>query len=981
MSGSDSSDAEERAARIFEDLTEHERSRRHGSTTDVAPTADPADAVPAIARYEFRLKMGEGASAVVYAAWDRELRRPVAIKVLRQGHGLNELARLRFRREAQAAAGLVHPNVVTVHDAGESGGLHYIVMELVEGRSFADLLAAGNVPRRDVLHLLEQAARGVAAAHEKGIVHRDLKPANILVPTTGEPKVGDFGLAHLLDSESAVTRTGTALGTPLYMSPEQVDGRLANITPRADVYSLGAILFELLEGHPPHEAQTIPEIYRMILEEEPAFRSKTGIDAPEDLKTIALKALDKDPSRRYAHAAEFADDLRRAIGGERIVGRRAGRVVRLIRRSRRHPVTTAILAGAALAVAAVSVVATSRAREAASQFRSEREQSVELLRETARVSLQAALQLREKGETAAMRRYLPALERAYEGAKERDSQSAEIDYLMGRMHRALMDHDRALVFQNEALRKDPGYGPSLYEQAVLLSRKQGHDPLPSPDAIQGFRSSPMRSTITENLSGFLRRFGPAAQDLPPGLKEVNLLAARGILAHYQGKQEEARELLESAVRIDPLLDEAWDTLARVTAEQHRSTAQGDRERKWLEQEMAFTEAIRKDRGFLPHLLARGDLKRDRATDRGNRGENPLPDLKASEEDYSEAVRLNEQAQEAWMRRAMVRTVRGIYLAMRNGDPLGDYAEAEKDLAVVSRLSPAHDHPWTWKSMVRVLRGDHLASRGQDPLPEYARALEDARQSLNLNAQADGAHKRLGIAHVQRATWLLLAGRAATEDLKAAQELLAEAAIRQPGSFEVRLWKGILRLRTAQARIAGKEDPRADFAVAEEELTQSIQMKADYARAWMWRGQLKVHSTASERDPLPELARARDDLSEAIRLQRSLPDSWLWRGVIGARKASHLAANGQDPGQALIEAEEDISQALQLDPGYAEGWTQRGHLRRQKAGLLEKKGQPRLAAAEYEAAAESYRTALKVNPSLGLKELIEDAARRAREAGR
>src|SRR5262249_14461340 len=152
--------------------------------------------------------------------------------------GLHVNARLRFQREARAAAGLSHPNVVTIFDAGESGGFLYIVMELVEGRSLKGLLSDGNASTRAALLVLEKAASGVSAAHAKGIVHRDLKPANILVTPAGESKVSDFGLAHLLDSESAITRTGTALGTPLYMSPEQVDGKIANVTPRSDVYSL-----------------------------------------------------------------------------------------------------------------------------------------------------------------------------------------------------------------------------------------------------------------------------------------------------------------------------------------------------------------------------------------------------------------------------------------------------------------------------------------------------------------------------------------------------------------------------------------------------------------------------------------------------------------------------------------------------------------------------------------------------------------------
>src|SRR5262245_46432335 len=196
------------------------------------PSPAPEDRAPQeaglapfrLSRYDLHQRIGEGATAVVYAARDRELQRDVAIKVLRESIGMSEVARERFRREAQAAAQLSHPNLVTVYDAGTVDGQSYLVMERVQGTSLGDYLRERPGPVRDFVRILERAARGVAAAHEKGIVHRDLKPANILMSTNGEPKVGDFGMAHLMDSRLELTKTGVPLGTPLYMAPEQVQG-------------------------------------------------------------------------------------------------------------------------------------------------------------------------------------------------------------------------------------------------------------------------------------------------------------------------------------------------------------------------------------------------------------------------------------------------------------------------------------------------------------------------------------------------------------------------------------------------------------------------------------------------------------------------------------------------------------------------------------------------------------------------------------
>jgi serine/threonine-protein kinase len=313
-------------------------------------------------RYEVRERAGEGATSVVYRAWDRELGRPVALKLFRESAGFTETARERFRREVHAAASLSHPNVVTVHDAGSESGRLYLVMELVDGRPLSDRLREGG-PLQDQLRTLARAARGVAAAHEKGIVHRDLKPANILVTTSGDAKVGDFGLAHLADAGSELTKTGATLGTPQYMAPEQVQGRSKEVTPRTDVYALGAILYELLTGRPPHLDTEIVELYRRILIEDPVPPRTLRPAVHADLQTVCLRALEKDPARRYSDAKEFADELDRHLAGEPILARPQGALAQVWKKLARRRVAVAIAAtlGAVIVAASTMIVRTQRA--------------------------------------------------------------------------------------------------------------------------------------------------------------------------------------------------------------------------------------------------------------------------------------------------------------------------------------------------------------------------------------------------------------------------------------------------------------------------------------------------------------------------------------------------------------------------------------------------------------------------------------------
>jgi serine/threonine-protein kinase len=266
------------------------------------------DAEPGLTRYEIRQRVGEGSTAVVYHAWDREENRPVALKLLREEVSVDPIGRERFQREVEAARKLSHPNLVTVYASGIAGGRPFLVMELVKGRPFSEILKHHRPSERESAALLEQAALGVAAAHASGIIHRDLKPANLLVTGAGEVKVTDFGLARAPAGKS-ITAPGSALGTPMYMAPELVSAKEA--TARADVYALGTILYEALTGTPPHVGRNVMEIYRKTMLEAavPARQKNPRVDPALD--AIVMKALQKAPEARYPEAGAMADDLRR----------------------------------------------------------------------------------------------------------------------------------------------------------------------------------------------------------------------------------------------------------------------------------------------------------------------------------------------------------------------------------------------------------------------------------------------------------------------------------------------------------------------------------------------------------------------------------------------------------------------------------------------------------------------------------------------
>jgi eukaryotic-like serine/threonine-protein kinase len=304
------------------------------------PHSTPADrprptaSLPRIPGYEIEGLLGRGGMGVVYRGRHRRLNRPVAVKMLLAGAYASRRDLARFQREAEAVAALRHPNVVSVFDVGDLDGLPYYTMEFVEGGSLARQMAGAPQPAARAADLVATLAGAVEAAHRGGIVHRDLKPGNILLLADGTPKVSDFGLARRFDGPAGDTRTGTGIGTPSYMAPEQATGHAG---PPADVYSLGAILYEMLTGRPPFRAETPSATVHQLLVDDPVPPSRLNRTVPRDLETICLKCLHKDPARRYPTAAALADDLTRFRRGESIAARRAGPAERAWKWLRRRP--------------------------------------------------------------------------------------------------------------------------------------------------------------------------------------------------------------------------------------------------------------------------------------------------------------------------------------------------------------------------------------------------------------------------------------------------------------------------------------------------------------------------------------------------------------------------------------------------------------------------------------------------------------------
>ncbi len=453
--------------------------------------------------YERHGELGRGGMGVVYKARQAKLNRVVALKMILSGVHAGEDDLARFRTEAEAIARLQHPNIVQVHEIGEHDGKPFFSLEFCSGGSLEKQL--DGTPRTPVAaaELVRTLAAGVQAAHDHHILHRDLKPANVLLAEDGSPKITDFGLAKKMDDQSGATRTGSIMGTPSYMAPEQAEAR-KDIGPAADTYSLGAILYELLTGRPPFKAATALDTILQVVADEPVAPRQLNAQVPRDLETICLKCLHKDPARRYTRAADLADDLGRFLRHEPVQARPVSRLERGWRWCRRNRALTAAGLLGLFVLACAVVVPTLLALNEARNLR-----ALEDEQEKTTLALEKSQESEGKAQEAEKR----ALRQAADSTLERGMLTCE----QGDVPRGLLWLARALSLAEKAGAADLA-DACRWNLGAWSRETHGLDfVLPHPAGVNAVVYSPDGKTIATGCDDGKIRFWDADTGQPAGL--------------------------------------------------------------------------------------------------------------------------------------------------------------------------------------------------------------------------------------------------------------------------------------------------------------------------------------------------------------------------------------------------------------------------------------------------------------------------------
>ncbi|KAA0252299.1 MAG: serine/threonine protein kinase [Acidobacteria bacterium] len=862
-------------------------------------------------RYQFVEFLGEGGMGRVYKAFDPRLKRTVALKFLK---GDDPELNRRFLQEAQAQARVEHENVCRVYEVGEVHGRLYIALPFLEGEPLSR--AARQMSLEEKVRVMAQVAEGLHAAHRIGLVHRDVKPGNVIVERAEDgslhPWVTDFGLAREAAAEG-MTVTGSVVGTPWYMSPEQALGRTRLLDRRSDVFSAGVTLYEVLAGRPPFEGESPLDVMRKIVEEEPRPLSAVVEGFPVDLDTVVLKCLEKEPSRRYDSARALAEDLRRFLDGEPVVARPLSLAGRLARRARRNLPLTAALSALVLvllvsAALAVRSALTTRARTALAQSLGQEVREVEVLMRFASHTLPRHDVTRERDVARAR---LSDLEKRV--AHLPASLRPPGDYALGRGLLAVGEYARARERLQAAW--DAGFrGPDVsYALGMTLARLyerelRGLAAAPTPEE-RARRKEELERSLRKAALVHLREARAVRIDAP------ELVTA--LVADLEGDFDRAAELSRRAAERVPWLYEARTMEGRA-------------------------------------LRRRADKLKDAGKD-----EEALGDYRRAEEAFLSAVETARSDPEAHLGLCTLYSELMDFDWKRRLPPAERFATAAEWCDRAIAVDPESALARLRASDVLWRRAEFLVAEGRDPRPDLERSIELAESTIPSGFDLSYAYDNLGIAWHQRGEWELAQGIDPRASFGKAVESYEVCLTRFPGLFSTYCNAANVLARLAGYEVDEGRDPAALLRRGREVVARGRKVSPHFCvPAGLASLELEAlrHALATGADPSEPGRAVRAALAEVREKNPTHAEVPIQEARVALLLAEREVRAGGDPAGSLSEARVAVERLRALNPGARDLPLLLAEARLVEAALLLRQGRGAAARREREAA-------LSADPSL------------------
>lgn len=937
------------------------------------PDARPDFPVPDWEKYKFISYIGHGGMGRVFLAEDIKLKRNVALKFLRgDDPGMSQ----RFLREAQTQAGIEHPNVCKVYEAGEVAGKLYIAMQHIHGETLAKLHSGMNLEEK--VKVLHDVAQGVHAAHRTGLIHRDIKPGNIMLERAEDgdwhPYILDFGLAREIDAEG-MTVTGALVGTPRYMAPEQAWGEKGLLDRRADIYSLGATLYEILSGHAPVEADSTMGILKKMLQEEPQSLGKYAPKVPRDLQTIVMKCLEREPQRRYDTAQALADDLERFLNGDPVSARPASLSYRLSRKAQKHRTLVTVIAVAFVAFLALGITALRGQMEARKRAELAQRfgQQVERMDAVLRIGREIPAH-DTRGEQETVRRMI----------RDVQSQMSVIGsaaqgpglYAIGRGHLSLDEPQAA----RDSLEKAWTAGYREPEVAYSLGLALGKLYQSELQKIEAIKNKEEREKRLREAQSQYR--DPAVRYLKLSANAENAAPeyAEGLIAFYENKHDEALSRASAAVKRLPWLYEAWllegDVYVAVGNAKRNSGEYEAAESEYARAQSAYQAALRigeSDIKVYENLLSLqinrvnlalygkgGDLgppvseamkvsrearqidpdnaripadesmlHRMVAEDQYNRGGDPSAELAAAVGAAEQALKRDPANARAYANLGTARELQAELQIGTGADPQKTMSQAIRELQKAAELDPKDSYVHNVLCIAHNVTGQYQGSHGMDPTASYLGAVDSGNHAVALNSQNTNALINLGTAHALLAYYQNDHGIDPRENFKQAEATLQKALQINPRSAYAWNNLGSIYIRRGNFEKDHGANPQPTYERGLQALQKVNEIYPDDAFPYFnardaCRG-MAEYELRSGRNPEPWIQRAEDNFHKGIQRNASLPGSYVDEAHVLELRIRYQTRNAQNPAASIAAARAYLNKTFQLDPHKASAIVMRGVL--------------------------------------------------------